>query len=163
MPIMSSLGAMTYVKGAARVQFPPNVGTFIYCGFYAGVVSETATQYTFLIVSDKNIANATGFANWTTANTNCNNLVAYSCSDWRLPNRNELPIMCSTKTQFAAIGQGYNTVPNTASSVYWTRTLVSGSGFFYYTNLFWNCQEYEAANYDFVSYRAVRTQVVNKF
>jgi len=157
MPVFSTIGAMTYARGNRTVDIPA-VGTFIYCGFFAGVSTSNSTSYTYLIVSDLNISGAAGFANWNTANNNCQNLVAYSCSDWRLPNRTELQIMCGTKTQFAAIGQGYNTTPNTASSVYWTGNIKSGV--LYYTRLFWNCQENDAANYSFVSYRAVRTQVV---
>jgi hypothetical protein len=162
MPVFSTVGSMTYVKGGERYYQLPNIAEPIFCGFYAGLSSETSTTYTLLIVSNRFDGAATGFANYSTANTNCNNLVSGGCSDWTLPTFNQLSIMCQTKTQFAAIGQGYNTTPNTSSSVYWSRTGTGIPGF-RRTILFWNCLQNDAAEYDFVSYRAVRTEVVQKY
>lgn len=162
MPVLSTVGAMTYVKGA-RTREIPFIGTFIFGGFFAGVSAQTSTTYTFLIVANYLAPGAAGFNTFNNARNSCLALVLNGYSDWDLPTRTELGIMCSTKTQFAAIGQGYNTIPNSASSVYWTRTKYLNFNTFYWSRLFWNCAENDAADYDFLSFRAVRTQVVSIF
>jgi len=150
MPIIASLGALTYTR-QTRGQFYPSIGQFIFGGYYAGVYSG---QY--LIVADKSTE---GSGVYNTAYTNCENLVSNGYSDWHLPDYNMYPVMQTARLNPNwPSSQTYN-VSGTSLRNYWINqgypiyypTLVTT--YIFATGLY----DSGYANSNF-SYRAIRLQ-----
>ena len=84
MPIMASLGALTYARKKPGQWYPAR-GQFIYGGYFAGVYGG---QY--LIVADK----TTEIGNqYDPAHLYCTNLVSNGYSDWIMPTTGMYPVM----------------------------------------------------------------------
>jgi hypothetical protein len=131
----------------------PAVGTFMDGGYYTG---KTGGYY---IIVAPNDAMTSAFGTYATASSFCNALVYNSYSDWTLPTTTELGIMCSQKLIFSSIGQAYNMENASPAGVYWSSTNSQPFSGFKYTQWFalaQACQTLDAAEYDLLSFRAIR-------
>jgi hypothetical protein len=131
----------------------PAIGTFIYGGYYSGTTTISGSQYYIIVASTS--ASYTTFGTITNVRNSVNALVLNGYSDWILPDKTTLGIMCYYKTDFASIGQAYNTSAG-AAGIYWSTTIVGG----FYIGIAFNnlCQEYEEVDYNLISGRAIRLQ-----
>lgn len=148
MPVMSSMGALTYSKGLPA-PYVPYIGEFIYGGYYNGIYNG---QY---VIVAPNAAMTSSYGNWTTANNFCDNLVYNGYSDWILPNITILTGMASTRIIFANIGQGYNTGGGSQSS-YWSSTGTGVPGFHYAYYFASPSQQLSVSDASSISFRACR-------
>lgn len=154
MPIMSSMGALTYGRSSPNA-YVPFIGEFIYGGYYAGVYAGK-----YLIVADA-IAGG-GIAIYNTAYTNSDTLVLNTYSDWSLPVAAQYPVMRSASAQPTwPVAQAYNVSLSPARN-YWTNEGFPKTGAILVTTYIFATSSFDAvfANNSGVSYRAIRLQTI---
>jgi hypothetical protein len=137
----------------------PDIGEYIYGGYYAGLSNlTTPTVNALLIVAD----NSSGafFGTYNSVGTSVGALVLAGYSDWTIPNIGDLAQQCLYKSIFTSIGQGYPS--SGAAGSHWSRTEESFGSGANKTIFFGACQQSFVQRTSSISGRAVRYENVSK-
>ena len=135
---VSPLTQTYYVRAYATNQYGTSYGETIVQShtnpYHLPVVTMGGTTY---MIYPQDL----GEMNWSTANSTCNNLVAYGFSDWRLPTSDEADDFARTSIRHYF----------TSGTYYWTSTPVPNTSGAYYTENIYGWQTgsaYVSSNYN---------------